>query len=193
MRKASGGSQTRLTSAVRDSVGDHWIMWTNPLILVDVDGVLNPSRRSSLRFRRHLCVVDGQVYKVLLDRRHGAQLSSLARETEAELVWATTWEEHANVEIAPRVGLPRLPVIRVTGDPTSTAGEHFKTRAVADYVEGRPFVWFDDSLRAADHDYLRAHEGVGHFLLVDVDERYGLTDDHLAQAREWLGRTAGTA
>ncbi|GII59802.1 hypothetical protein Pth03_81910 [Planotetraspora thailandica] len=168
-------------------------MRVRPLILVDVDGVLNPSRRSSLHYRRHLCAVGGQVYKVLLDRRHGARLSSLARDTEAELVWATTWEEHANVEIAPRIGLPRLPVITVTTDPTSRAGENFKTRGVADYVDGRPFVWFDDSLGAADHEYLRAHEGVGDFLLVDVDPRYGLTEDHLAQAREWLGRTAGTA
>ncbi|GII36320.1 HAD domain-containing protein [Planotetraspora phitsanulokensis] len=165
-------------------------MRSKPLLLLDVDGVLNPSRRSSLRYRRHICVVDGGLYKLLLDRRHGPQLLSLARDTGAELVWATTWEEHANVEIAPRVGLPRLPVIRVTGDPVSKAGEHFKTGAVADYVDGRPFVWFDDGLTTADHDYLRAHEGVDDFLLVHVDARHGLGEDHLTQAREWLSTFA---
>ncbi|GAA4576784.1 HAD domain-containing protein [Planotetraspora kaengkrachanensis] len=168
-------------------------MRSKPLLLLDVDGVLNPSRRSSLRYRRHNCVVDGGLYRLLLDRRHGPLLLSLARDTNAELVWATTWEEHANVEIAPRVGLPRLPVIRVTGDPVSKAGEHFKTRPVADYVDGRPFVWFDDGLTTADDDYLRAHEGVGDFLLVHVDARHGLDGNHLAQAREWLTGTAGAA
>jgi hypothetical protein len=168
-------------------------MRAKPLLLLDVDGVLNPMRRTSPRFRRHNCVVDGEVYTVLLNVRHGSQLLTLAKETESELVWATTWEEHANQEIAPRVGLPSLPVITLNRDSGSRCGEGVKTRAVADYVKGRPFVWFDDGLSGADEDYLTGHEGVGDFLLVHVDPRSGLSDDHLAEAREWLTRTAGAA
>ncbi|GII78817.1 hypothetical protein Sru01_37990 [Sphaerisporangium rufum] len=167
-------------------------MSKRPLVLLDVDGVLNPARRRGLRSRRHECVLDGRVYQVYLDRRHGRALAALARESGAELAWATTWEEHANLWIGPRVGLPPLPVIKVTDDPGSRAGEHFKTRHVAEYVAGRPFVWFDDSLGVPDWQYLLDHPGVGEFLLVDVDPMTGLTGAHLARAREWLaGRGAG--
>ncbi|MFF5212789.1 HAD domain-containing protein [Streptosporangium sp. NPDC000396] len=164
-------------------------------MLLDVDGVLNPLRRSSPRFRRYKVIVDGELYRILLDRRHGPKLLALARATGAELVWATTWEQQANEEISPRIGLLHLPVITVTGDLTSLYGEHFKTRSVADYVQHRPFVWFDDDLTAADHDYLTHHPGVGDFLLIDVDPRAGLTGEHLDQARQWLaehGPTGGS-
>ncbi|MFC4536540.1 HAD domain-containing protein [Sphaerisporangium dianthi] len=162
-------------------------MTKRPLVLLDVDGVLNPARRHTLRLRRYECVLDGQVYSVLLNARHGAELAALARDTGAELAWATTWEHHANEHIAPRLGLPALPVVAVNGDPGSRAGEHFKTRHVAEYVAGRPFVWFDDSLGAHDWQYLKDHPAVGEFLLVEVDPRTGLTDGHLARARDWLG------
>jgi hypothetical protein len=160
-----------------------------PLVLLDVDGVLNPRRRSSLRFRRYDVVTAGESHRILLDPRHGAKLVALARDTGAELVWATAWGQHANNEISSRIGLPHLPVITVAGDLVSGAGEHFKSRPVAGYVRHRPFVWFDDELTSADQDYLSAHPGVGAFLLIDVDPRTGLTDRHLAQARDWLTAT----
>ncbi|MFG1874410.1 HAD domain-containing protein [Sphaerisporangium sp. NPDC049003] len=166
-------------------------MTKRPLVLLDVDGVLNPARRHSPWLRRHECVLDGQTYRILLNRRHGRLLTALARDAGAELAWATTWEQHANDVIAPRLGLPRLPVITVNSDPGSRAGEHFKTRHVAEYVARRPFVWFDDSLGTPDWQYLKDHPGVDEFLLVEVDPMTGLTDRHLAQAREWLaGRAA---
>lgn len=165
-------------------------MTKRPLVLLDVDGVLNPARRHSLRLRQHECVLDGQTYRILLNARHGPKLTDLARDTGAELAWATTWEQHANVEIGPRIGLPPLPVITVNGDPGTRAGEHFKTRHVAEYVAGRPFVWFDDNLGTPDWQYLKDHPGVEDFLLVEVDPRTGLSDRHLAQAREWLAARA---
>jgi hypothetical protein len=161
-----------------------------PLVLLDVDGVLNPQKRSSLRFRRYDVVTDGESHGILLDPRHGAKLVALARDTGAELVWATAWEQNANNEISSRIGLPHLPVIAVGGDLLSRAGEHFKTRPVADYVRRRPFVWFDDELTPADQDYLSVHPGVGAFLLIDIDPRTGLADHHLAQARDWLTTTS---
>ncbi|WP_424532153.1 HAD domain-containing protein [Sphaerisporangium viridialbum] len=165
-------------------------MTKRPLVLLDVDGVLNPARRHSLWLRRHDCVLDGQTYRILLNRRHGRQLAELARDADAELAWATTWEQHANDHISPRIGLPSLPVIKVNSDPGSRAGEHFKTRHVAEYVAGRPFVWFDDSLGTPDWQYLKDHPGVDEFLLVEVDPMTGLTDRHLARAREWLAGRA---
>ncbi|SET60062.1 HAD domain-containing protein [Nonomuraea wenchangensis] len=162
-----------------------------PLVLLDVDGVLNPIGRRPPGYRRYRCVVEGVTYVVSLDPRHGRRLLGLAEATGAELVWATTWEEHANDWIAPRIGLPSLPVVAVNADtlPVSGHGEMFKTPAVAAYAGLRPFVWFDDQVWAEDEEYLRVHQGVGDFLLVHVDPAHGLTSDHLGMAKEWLTLT----
>jgi hypothetical protein len=160
-----------------------------PLVLLDVDGVLNPTGRVTPDFRRYQCTVDGYDYTVHLNPRHGSRLMELALRTGAELAWATTWEEHANEWIAPRLGLPALPVVALGRDRDSEHGEMFKTRYVAEYVGRRPFVWFDDQVYQEDDAYLRAYQGLDDFLLVHVPPARGLTSEHLARAREWLTLT----
>ncbi|MDP4501177.1 HAD domain-containing protein [Nonomuraea turcica] len=164
-----------------------------PLLLLDVDGVLNPMGRPTPDFRRYRCTIDGELYIVHLNPRHGRRLLDLALATGAELVWATTWGHHANDWIAPRIGLPSLPVIPVTPDfpppPRSEYGELFKTPCVAAYAGRRPFVWFDDQIWAEDEEYLRVHRGLDDFLLIHVDPAHGLTSRHLGMAREWLTLT----
>ncbi|MGI5268731.1 HAD domain-containing protein [Nonomuraea sp. CA-218870] len=162
-----------------------------PLLLLDVDGVLNPTGRPTPDFRRYRCTVDGTAYTVHLNQRHGARLLELALAAGAELVWATTWEHHANDWIAPRLGLPSLPVIAMGRDDRAVSrhGEMFKTRRVADYVGDRPFVWFDDQVYQEDENYLRARQGLGEFLLIHVPGEVGLTSRHLDVAREWLTLT----
>ncbi|MEO3875455.1 HAD domain-containing protein [Nonomuraea sp. B12E4] len=160
-----------------------------PLLLIDVDGVLNPMSRPGPDFRPYRCTIGTEVYTVHLNPWHGRRLLDLALTTGSELVWATTWEEHANDWIAPRIGLPALPVIPMRPEDPSEFGETFKTPHVAAYAGRRPFVWFDDQVWAEDEEYLRVHRGLTDFLLIHVDPRSGLTSRHLGMAHEWLTLT----
>ncbi|GAA4221431.1 hypothetical protein FHR32_005082 [Streptosporangium album] len=162
---------------------------TRPLLLIDVDGVLNPFRRPGPEWFRTKCSADGRSYNMLLNPAHGPKLLDLAATVGCDLVWATTWEHDANTEISPKIGLPELPVIEVDRDNRwrdRGVDVMFKTPHVADWVKGRPFVWLDDDLTDLDEAYLREHEGVGDFLVIHVDGQFGLTDGDLVEATVWL-------
>lgn len=163
-----------------------------PLILVDVDGVLNPYRRPGPQWQLHNCRSHDRSYNVWLNPAHGPALLALAEKTGAQLTWATTWEHHANNSIGPLIGLPELPVIYFD-DEVDELGEYdisplinIKTPAVARYVQGRPFVWFDDALTGDDWAWLREQQTVGQFNLIQVYAWEGLADSHLDQAAAWL-------
>lgn len=91
-----------------------------PLLLIDVDGPLNPYAAKAQRrpegYRTHRMRPTGwteaeqaKPLRVWLNPDHGAELLALAE--VYELVWATTWKDEANDWIGPHLGLPRLPFI----------------------------------------------------------------------------------
>src|SRR5580704_12997664 len=80
-----------------------------PLLLLDVDGVLNPFRAAPAPNGYQQYELAG--YRVFLAERHGKWLRQLA--DRVEMVWATTWCDDANELIGPILGLPQLPVIQV--------------------------------------------------------------------------------
>lgn len=125
--------------------------------------------------------------------RGGSPLTALG----CELVWATTWStEDANDLLAPWLGLPPLaavdwpdPADEEDGPdgPGSPGGLHWKSRPLVDRAAGRPFVWIDDEIGAADRTWVAAHHP-GPALLHRVDHRYGLTDADFDVVGEWLRR-----
>lgn len=169
-------------------------------VLLDVDGVLNAGcdepreickcHPGWTRVWAHPNPPYGR-YKLTLNPAHGPLLRDLAADNKAELVWATYWEDEANVWVSPTVGLPdNLPHVPI---PPQFRQKHspgeWKALLIASWAKGRPFVWFEDELDAPGTLIKLAASGdydLGPFLVVTVDERTGLTEDHVAQAAAWM-------
>ncbi len=154
-----------------------------PLILIDIDGVVNVLTSSKIRSR--LCFHDGWRQQRINDfgvrlfwnPRIGPWLLRLAEETGAELAWGTMWEDDANFYVSPLLGLPRLPVAPAASDIN-------KARGIVPWTAGRPFVWFDDDIGETEEtDELCGDQP---HLVILTDERYGLEPEHIERAREWL-------
>ena len=155
-----------------------------PLLLVDVDGVLNPwlAPQCPDGFREY-SFFPGE--RVLLSEGHGALLRDLA--SSFELVWATAWEHKANRLICPVIALPELPVIEFP--LTGTDYRFRKLPAVIDSVGDRPCAWIDDE-HQPDHYHWARQRGVP-TLLIDIDPAEGLTRRVAEQLAEWAAALGG--
>ncbi|MFI8849014.1 HAD domain-containing protein [Streptomyces sp. 891-h] len=121
-----------------------------------------------------------------LDPEHGRKLAALP----CELVWATTWMADANECVAPRLGLPALPMVDWP-EPSEEeerdvrAGLHWKTRTLSAWAAGRAFAWVDDEITDRDRAWVAACHGE-RALLHSVDPRVGLTDADFTVLGDWL-------
>lgn len=152
-----------------------------PLLLLDVDGVLNP-------FAGDRCPVSYQEFQffpgeapVRLCPAHADWLRELGE--RFEMVWATGWGAEANRLLAPVLRLPQLPVISLPSGPFEPRE---KVPAVAAYVGSRPVAWIDDALTTEARAWAEAREAPT--LLVDIDPAEGLS---LAVVRRLLAWSQG--
>jgi hypothetical protein len=151
-----------------------------PLLLLDFDGPLNPHRAEAIPpgYERHEITEGAKTWRVLLNQQHGVELNALAG--TFDLVWATSWEHGANRLLAPRLGLPELPVILWPARTPVRRGS-WKAPYVADWVGDRPFVWVDDEIGAPEVERFAGD----HQLVFAVDPRTGLTAADFAVLRSF--------
>jgi hypothetical protein len=159
----------------------------HPLLFLDIDGTLLPFGRQAGRAPEDAA---SDSYLARLDPQAGLRLAALP----CDLVWASTWEDAANVEMAPRMGLPPLPVVHWPEPSIENEledqwfGLHWKTRTLVAWAAGRPFAWVDDEITDADRDWATARRH-GRALLHQVDAAQGVTDADFKALDAWLRAT----
>jgi hypothetical protein len=158
------------------------------IVFLDVDGTLIPfrSRPAESALAANHCLVSagdasGNPLLDRLDPQDGRRLLALG----CRLAWATTWMADANDLVAPRLGLPELPVVDFPDDDQTEHGLHWKTPFLTRWAAGRAFVWLDDEITDFDRRWVQAHYQ-RKALLHRVDPLVGLTDADFIRIRQWL-------
>lgn len=166
-----------------------------PLLLIDVDGPLNPYAAKPHRrpegYQTHRMRPTGweqpwqKPLRVWLNPTHGPALQQLP----FDLIWCTTWAAEANEWIAPHIGLPSLPVVDWSKDApgprhSQPDGTFWKTQHVVTWAAGRPFAWIDDDFDDTDRAYVAKHHD-GHALLHWVSPRDGLLERDFKALAAW--------
>lgn len=155
-----------------------------PLVFLDVDGPVLPFTEAP----------DAEPWDDAMDAQSARLNHSLGLRLAAlpcQLVWATAWEEDANAEISPRIGLPQLPMViwPKSSDEREREdtwfGLHWKTRALVEWAAGRDFAWVDDEVTDADREWVSQNHS-GRVLLHRVDPSRGLSDEDFATLDGWL-------
>jgi hypothetical protein len=164
-----------------------------PVIAVDVDGVLNPhqpSRAAALGYEPHDYDGPGPGGQpasgmVWLHPDHGPWLRELAE--RADLVWCTSWGRVAADVIAPRLGLPDMPVIDVADFAGVRFGHQGKLGPLYAWTGDRPLAVLDDEFGGKDARLTDERSRTGRPTLhVDIDGTTGLRRDHIDQILAWL-------
>ena len=155
-----------------------------PLLMLDVDGVLNidvsNSRARKAGFKTwHLSHDRVGRVRVVLNLDHPIMLGRLA--PAFEIVWASMgWPGPAAFEWARQMRLPFGPSLTFPGGPSAS-----KVDDILRFAQGRPLAWVDDESRPGDLDRLvREHRQPA--LLVSPEPDIGLTWEHVTALLEWV-------
>jgi HAD domain in Swiss Army Knife RNA repair proteins len=149
-----------------------------PLLLLDVDGVLNPFAASACPpgYTEHDFFPGEEPVRVC--HVHAPWLHELA--TRFQIVWATAWGADANRFLAPLLQLPDLPVIAFPPVPFHPRD---KLPAIITYAGHRPLAWIDDAFPSEAHAWAANRRTPT--LLISTDPAKGLTRPAIDQALQW--------
>jgi hypothetical protein len=174
-----------------------------PIMLLDVDGPLNPyAAKANKRpegYTVHRMTPTGwedNPLHVWLNHSMGAQLKSLGY----EIIWATTWAEDANEWISPNVGLP-TDLECIEWGPHGAEIEqpglrklYWKTPQIAawmhEHYPDRPFIWVDDEAFKKDEKYLKSKLGQP-LKVFTINPAKGIDDDDLKDFKDWKDDLGG--
>lgn len=171
-------------------------------IFLDVDGVLNPwlatrPQKWWADYVKHDVNIRNTNYRVWRSQELGAALASL----DADIVWATTWNEDANPEWAAKFGWEDKPVAHVHPTFHRIGMEHNnsgKLECVWQWFqdhEETPFIWIDDMHGNYDRAWAAGEEEASVLrldapkfmaLCITPDPHVGLTKDHIEQMEVFI-------
>ncbi|GAA4316373.1 HAD domain-containing protein [Actinomadura luteofluorescens] len=158
------------------------------MLYLDIDGVLNPISPDPGQFTQH--TIDA--FTVGISSEHGVWLKELAE--CYELVWATTWEHHANEHVGPLLGLSEQPVVEFStyrpqpGDPRFRIIqllEMFKWAPILRHADGRPFAWIEDVIPMRIKRQALPYRGIK---LIHVNPYDGVRRHHVDKLLAWSQR-----
>lgn len=149
-------------------------MGAKPLVFCDVDGVLSVWGGLNARPATDLLWQQIEGVPHALSRPALANLARLSR--RFDVVWATGWEEKAELHLRPLVGAPGPPWPHLELDAARGAGHsvagHWKLGAIEAHADGRPLAFVDDVLDDRCREWAAARAAPT--LLVPTDPATGL-------------------
>jgi hypothetical protein len=150
-----------------------------PILLVDIDGVLNPLSGEHCPdgfSEYHLFPADDE--PVRLAAVHGKWLRELS--VGFDLVWASAWGLQAHKLLGPILDLPEFPFVPMPQIPFPPAE---KIPAVAAFIGDRRAAWIDDCLGDSARRWAASRKAPT--LLVPIDPATGLTRQAVDQLLAW--------
>lgn len=170
-----------------------------PVWLLDIDGVLNALAREPVtgswppdQWVQHVVPADipgtGRMLLPIFVARPVLEfVARVARSGAAEVIWHSTWREAAVSDLAPVLGLPRLPISVAPEWTQRPESIWWKLPAARRVVEsGRRLVWTDDDI-AVVADQVGDLDARPDTLLISPEPRVGLAENHLQAIAAFLG------
>jgi hypothetical protein len=117
-------------------------------VFLDVDGVLNAETKRPPSPLTDWCTSPVNGVTVVWSPTVARAIGQLA--SRADVLWLTTWERDAQIDLEPLMGLPRLELAcRANLDDPWRWWKHDAVTALWK-TDHRPFVWIDDDLALFD-------------------------------------------